>query len=242
VKGERADKVLVERGLAPSRERAQALIMAGVVLVDERPVAKSSETIRPEQLLRLKEDPIPYVSRGGLKLEHALKHWQIDVSALVCADLGASTGGFTDCLLQRGASKVYAIDVGYNQLAWKLRQDPRVVVMEKTNARNLESLPEPISLIVGDLSFISLHLILPAVWRLLPLKGTAVLLLKPQFEVGREHILKGGLADPAFREEAIKDILDKAAHQGFTVLGSTDSPIPGAKAGNLESLVYLAKA
>ncbi|HNC97769.1 MAG TPA: TlyA family RNA methyltransferase, partial [Myxococcota bacterium] len=148
---DRLDLELLRRGLAASREQAQALVMAGVVLVDEVPAEKSSQKVRPGQQIRLREDPLRYVSRGGLKLEAALDRFAVDPNGRVCADLGASTGGFTDCLLQRGAARVYAVDVGYGQLAWKLRQDARVVVMERTNARHLESLPEPIALLVGDL-------------------------------------------------------------------------------------------
>ncbi|HND29875.1 MAG TPA: TlyA family RNA methyltransferase, partial [Myxococcota bacterium] len=178
------------------------------------------------------------VSRGGLKLEAALDRFAVDPNGRVCADLGASTGGFTDCLLQRGAARVYAVDVGYGQLAWKLRQDARVVVMERTNARHLESLPEPIALLVGDLSFISLTLILPAIARLLP-SGEAVLLVKPQFEVGPRGIGKGGRVEEEYRPLALEKVRREAEEQGFEVLGSMDSPVPGAKAGNIEALLHL---
>ncbi len=235
---DRLDLELLRRGLAVSREQAQALVMAGVVLVDEVPAEKSSQKVRPGQQIRLREDPLRYVSRGGLKLEAALDRFGVDPKDLVCADLGASTGGFTDCLLQRGATRVYAVDVGYGQLAWKLRQDARVVVMERTNARHLESLPEPIALLVGDLSFISLTLILPAIARLLPV-GEAVLLVKPQFEVGPRGIGKGGRVEEEYRPLALEKVRREAEEQGFEVLGSMDSPVPGAKAGNIEALLHL---
>ncbi|MFZ5477128.1 MAG: TlyA family RNA methyltransferase, partial [Myxococcota bacterium] len=201
---ERLDLELVRRGLAPTRERARAEIVSGNVLVDDKPVDKPGTKVREEQVVRLREAPLKYVSRGGLKLEAALDAFGIDPAGRVCADLGASTGGFTDCLLQRGAARVYAIDVGYGQLAWKLRQDPRVVVMERTNVRHLEGPPEPLGLVVGDLSFISLRLVVPALARL----GSPelVLLVKPQFEVGRADVGKGGLVrDPAARARALAE-------------------------------------
>ncbi len=229
------------RGLAETRQRAQALIGAGDVLVDEVPCDKPATRIRPEQVVRLRAAPLKYVSRGGLKLEAALDAWPIDPTGRVCADLGASTGGFTDCLLQRGAARVYAVDVGYGQLAWKLRQDPRVVVLERTNARHLASLPEPISLVVGDLSFISLTLILPAVRRLLAPEGEAVVLVKPQFEVGPKAVGKGGLVkDEDAIAGAIEGVRAAALDAGFAVRGTLESPVPGAKAGNREWLLWLA--
>lgn len=236
---ERADLCLVARGLAASRQQAQALIMAGAVLLDEQPVKKASDRVRPTQVLRLREDPLRYVSRGGLKLEAALKAWNLIPKDWVCADLGASTGGFTDCLIQGGAQKVYAIDVGYGQLAWKLRQDPRVVVMERVNARYMDALPELLDLVVGDLSFISLTLILPTIQRLLRPTGQVVVLVKPQFEVGREGIRKGGRVDPEYRPLALEKVRTEAENLGFEVLGLIDSPVPGAKAGNIEALLYL---
>lgn len=238
-RGERLDVALVARGIAASRQRAQALIIAGAVLVDETPAQKPSDKVRPDQAIRLREDPLRYVSRGGLKLEAAIDHFAISPAGLACADLGASTGGFTDCLLQHGAARVYAIDVGYGQLAWTLRQDPRVVVMERTNARDLQSLPEPIPLIVGDLSFISLTLILPAVRRLIAPGGAVVALVKPQFEVGREGVGRGGRVRDEARPLALQRVIAEAEAQGFTVLGSMDSPIAGAKAGNVEFLIHL---
>ncbi len=236
----RLDKLLVDRGLADSRQRAAALIRAGVVLVDEVPRDKPGSQINSEAKVRLKENPLPYVSRGGLKLEAALDEFGVDPAGRTCADLGASTGGFTDCLLQRGASKVFAVDVGYGQLAWSLRTDDRVVVMERTNARHLESLPDPVSLIVGDLSFISLSKILPAVQRLAGTGTEAVLLIKPQFEVGKDFIAKGGVVkDEAARAESILRVQQDAETMGARVLGVMDSPVPGAKKGNIEALIHL---
>ncbi len=239
-KGERLDVELVRRGLAESRQRAQALVLAGAVLVDERPCDKASARVMPEQSLRLRAEPMRYVSRGGLKLEAALEAWPVGTQGAVCADLGASTGGFTDCLLQRGAARVYAVDVGYNQLAYKLRVDPRVVVMERTNARSLERLPEPVSLLVGDLSFISLRLILPTAHRLLDVRGEAVVLVKPQFEVGPADVGKGGLVrDASARERALREVAAAADTCGFEVCGTMESPVPGARAGNIEWLLWL---
>ncbi len=228
------------RGLVATRERAQAEIRSGNVLVDEVPVDKPGARVRDSAVIRLRAPPLRYVSRGGLKLEAALDHFGVAPSGRVCADLGASTGGFTDCLLQRGATRVYAVDVGQAQLAWSLRTDARVVVMEKTNARHLASLPEPVSLVVGDLSFISLRLILPTVRRLLASGGEAVVLVKPQFEVGRAHVGKGGLvSDEDARRAAIVGVAEAAVSEGFVLLGELESPVPGAKAGNREWLLYL---
>lgn len=236
----RLDKLLVERGLADTRQRAQALIRSGVVLVNDVPRDKPGSQVDGTAAVRLKSNPLPYVSRGGLKLEAALDAFSVDPSGLIAADLGASTGGFTDCLLQRGAQRVYAIDVGYGQLAWSLRQDPRVEVMERTNARHLESLPEPVGLIVGDLSFISLTKILPAIHRLSESRTEAVLLIKPQFEVGKDAIAKGGVVkDAAARQAAIDAIATAAQESGARVHGVIDSPIRGAKKGNLEALIHL---
>ena len=236
----RLDVLLVTRGIVATRERAQSEIRAGNVLVDERPVDKPGARIEDSATVRLRAAPLRYVSRGGLKLEAALLAFAVSPSGRVCADLGASTGGFTDCLLQGGASRVYAIDVGYGQLAWSLRSDPRVVVMERTNARHLAGLPEATSLVVGDLSFISLRLILPTVWRLCGAGSEAVLLVKPQFEVGRERVGKGGLVrDDAARLDALTTVRLAAEEVGFVVRGAMESPVPGAKAGNREWLLYL---
>ena len=235
----RLDKLLVDRGLAETRQRAQSLIRSGVVLVNETPKDKPGTQVRDDAAVRVKGNPLPYVSRGGLKLEAALDAFNVDPTGRVAADLGASTGGFTDCLLQRGAAKVYAIDVGYGQLAWSLRTDSRVVVMERTNARHLESLPEPVSLLVGDLSFISLTKVLPAIMRLSTPETELVLLIKPQFEVGRAALEKGGVVkNNETRQAAIHSIVAAATAAGARVHGVIDSPIKGAKKGNVEALIH----
>ncbi len=235
----RLDKLLVDRGLAETRQRAQSLIRSGVVLVDETPRDKPGTQVSNNSAVRIKGNPQPYVSRGGLKLEAALDAFNVDPNGRIAADLGASTGGFTDCLLQRGAAKVYAIDVGYGQLAWSLRNDSRVVVMERTNARHLESLPEPVSLLVGDLSFISLTKVLPAIMRLSTAETDIVLLIKPQFEVGRGALAKGGVVKNAeARQAAIDAIVAAASAAGTAVHGVIDSPIKGAKKGNVEALIH----
>jgi 23S rRNA (cytidine1920-2'-O)/16S rRNA (cytidine1409-2'-O)-methyltransferase len=225
--------------MVDTRSRASALIRAGEVLVEERVVDKAGTRIADDASIRLRKQACPYVSRGGLKLQHALESFEIEVDGLCCVDLGASTGGFTDCLLQRGARKVYAIDVGYGQLAWKLRTDERVVVMERTNARHLESLPETIDLLVADLSFISLHKVVPAMQRIAP-GSRAVLLIKPQFEAGPGQVSKGGVVrDPVLRAETINKVLSDLEELGCTNHGTQPSPIPGAKKGNIEELVFL---
>lgn len=237
---ERADLLLVQQGLAPTRQQAQALILAGQVLCGDQVVDKAGTRLPADAALRLRGERLRYVSRGGLKLEAALDRFAVPVTGRVCADLGASTGGFTDCLLQRGAARVYAVDVGYGQLAWSLRQDPRVVVLERTNVRHLPGLPEPIGLVVGDLSFISLRLVLPALARVAAPGADCVLLIKPQFEVGREGVGRGGrVRDDARRGEALDEVVQSAAALGFEVLGRMDCPVPGAKAGNVEHLAWL---
>ena len=236
----RLDKHVLDLKLADSRQQAQALIRAGQVLVNDVPKDKPGCQIDPTATVRIRGERMPYVSRGGLKLAAALDGFDVSPEGRVCADLGASTGGFTDCLLQRGASKVFAIDVGYGQLAWSLRQDDRVVVMERTNARHLDALPDPPSLIVGDLSFISLAKILPAIVRIASPGAEAVLLIKPQFEAGREGIEKGGVVrDPEVRAAAIAQVRAAAEEAGATWLGTVTSPIAGAKKGNIEELVHL---
>lgn len=237
---ERLDKVLVERGLAPSRERAQAMIMAGLVLVNDKPATKAGQSVTAESVIRVKGDIHPYVGRGGLKLEAALREFQITVTGCHCADVGSSTGGFTDCLLQNGAARVVAIDVGYNQLDWKLREDPRVAVFERTHVREVtaEMLEAPLSMIVVDLSFISLTKVLPILnaWPLAAGGATIVTLIKPQFEVGREKIAKGGIVrDEVAREEAVKTVCQTAHELGWKQLGIIPSPITGAD-GNIEFL------
>lgn len=236
----RLDQLLVARGLAASRQRARELIEAGDVLVDGIPATKPAVQVRPDREIKLRSEDHPWVSRGALKLLPALDAFGVDASGRTCADLGASTGGFTEVLLMRGATKVFAIDVGHGQLAWKLRIDPRVVVMEGVNARHLDALPEPVSLIVGDLSFISLELILPSVGRLLAPGGEAVLLVKPQFEVGREAVDRSGkVRTEEARAEAIDRIRDVASRLGFSVLGGVDSEVAGARSGNVEHLLHL---
>jgi 23S rRNA (cytidine1920-2'-O)/16S rRNA (cytidine1409-2'-O)-methyltransferase len=243
-KKERLDLLLVERGLAESRTKAQALILAGQVVVGDQRVDKPGTLISTDAELRLKGEVLPYVSRGGLKLKGAIDAFQISARDKVCADIGASTGGFTDCLLQEGATRVHAIDVGYGQLHEKLRADPRVISRERVNARYLtdEDLPEPVALIVIDVSFISLKLVLPSVLPKLEPGGTLIALVKPQFEVGPDRVEKGGVVrDPAARRGAIDDIRAFVTAQGLTVTGEVDSPVPGP-AGNLEALLVARKA
>ncbi len=234
----RLDVLLVERGLVPSREIGRRLIMAGQVRVAGQLSDKPGQRIRADAEVTVDAGP-PYVSRGGLKLEAALDRFELDVQGWVAADVGASTGGFTDCLLQRGASHVYAIDVGYGQLAWTLRQDPRVTVLERTNARYLSTLPEPIDLTTIDASFISLELLLPTVKRWLKADGQSIPLIKPQFEAGRERVGKGGVVrDPAVHRQVLIDFLTWAEAQGWGVCGLIPSPLFGP-AGNIEFLALL---
>jgi 23S rRNA (cytidine1920-2'-O)/16S rRNA (cytidine1409-2'-O)-methyltransferase len=242
----RLDKVLVERGLAASRERAQALIIAGKVLVDEQKIDKPGAQVAPAASLRLLGDDLRYVSRGGLKLERALEHWKIDVNAKVCLDVGASTGGFTDCLLQRGAARVIAIDTGYGQMDFKLRQDPRVRLLEKTNARYVtrEAFGEVADLIAVDVAFISATLVLPQmVNAAFPLtlderRGRDVIVLvKPQFEAGREFVGKGGIVrDEAAQLASVDKVKGGLVALGCSYLDLIDSPILGAE-GNREFLL-----
>jgi len=234
----RLDQLLVQRNLVESRERAQRLIMAGEVLVNDRVADKPGMQIAAEAAIRIKE-PLPYVSRGGFKLAAALDRFPIPIEHMVCADVGASTGGFTDCLLQRGAARVYAIDVGYGQLNWKLRSDARVVVLDRTNARYVESLPEPIGLAVIDASFISLRLILPAVLKWLSAEAHIVALIKPQFEAGRDRVGKGGVVrDPQVHADVVRSISQAARELGCSPIDLIRSPIEGP-AGNVEFLIWL---
>ncbi len=229
--------MLVERGLAESRTKAQALILAGQVVVGEARVDKPGTRVARDAEIRLKGEVLKYVSRGGLKLEAALDHFKLDPKGLVCADIGASTGGFTDCLLQRGAARVHAIDVGKAQLHQKLRADPRVISREGVNARRLtdEDLPERVGAVVIDVSFISLKLVLPSV--LPKLDGWLVALVKPQFEAGREGVEKGGVVrDPQVRAQTIEGVRAWVQERGLDVLGVIDSPIAGP-AGNVEALL-----
>lgn len=236
----RLDVALVERGLAQSRAQAQAIIMAGDVLVNGAASLHASTAVRPNDQIELKAKP-RFVSRGGEKLAEALEAFRIDASGSVCADLGASTGGFTDCLLQAGTAKVYAIDVGHGQLDDRLRRDERVISMERVNARHLEELPEPVSIAVIDVSFISLKLILPVARRLLREGGVCVPLIKPQFEAGKGQVGKGGVVrDPEIHRAVLQDILEFAAEHGFSVEGLIASPILGP-AGNREFLAHLVK-
>jgi 23S rRNA (cytidine1920-2'-O)/16S rRNA (cytidine1409-2'-O)-methyltransferase len=235
----RADQLLVSRGLAESRTRAQALIMAAAVFSGERKIAKAGEMLAEDAPLEVRGKDHPWVSRGGIKLEHGLKHFGLDVGGAVALDVGSSTGGFTDVLLSHGAAKVYAVDVGTNQLAWKLRQDPRVVVLEQTNARYLtsEQVPELVDIVVCDASFISLAKVLEAPLRLAKPGAKLVALVKPQFEAGREEVGKGGVV----RDEAVRRrVCDAAAawvgSQGWRVIGVIESPITGPE-GNVEYLL-----
>jgi 23S rRNA (cytidine1920-2'-O)/16S rRNA (cytidine1409-2'-O)-methyltransferase len=237
----RADLALVAQGLASSRERARALILAGEVLAGDRPVDKAGDLIPSDAPLRLRHAPMPYVSRGGLKLAHALATFGIEVTGRVALDVGASTGGFTDCLLQAGAARVYCVDVGYGQLDVRLANDPRVVVRDRTNIRNASSdlLPEVPTIAVIDVSFISLNLVLPAVALLVAPGSPVVALVKPQFEVGRARIGKGGIVrDPAARLDALAGVGNAARTLKYEVLADTPSPITGGK-GNIEFLLHL---
>ena len=242
----RLDKLLVDRGLAPSRERAQALILAGKVLVSEQKIEKAGAAVNPDVSLRLLGDDLRYVSRGGAKLEKALDHWRIAVGGKTCLDVGASTGGFTDCLLQHGAARVIAVDTGYGQMDFRLRQDPRVRLLEKTNARYLTAdvLGETADLIVMDVSFISATLVLPAVVNAaFPAAADRrgrqlVVLVKPQFEAGREHVGKAGIVrSEAARLAALEKVRQALTELGCTHTDSIESPILGAE-GNREFLLY----
>jgi 23S rRNA (cytidine1920-2'-O)/16S rRNA (cytidine1409-2'-O)-methyltransferase len=240
----RIDVMLVERGLAPSRERARALILAGNVLADEQKVDKAGTLVATDAAIRLLGEDLSYVSRGGVKLAAALDHWKIDVAGRACLDVGASTGGFTDCLLQRGAAHVTAVDTGFGQIAMKLRNDERVRLMERTNARLLEpgSLDVQgegaLTLLAMDVSFISASLVLPAVIAAAPHLEEAVILVKPQFEAGREHVGKGGIVrDDAARQMAVDKVAACVQSLGWRVAGTIPSPITGAE-GNVEFLMY----
>jgi 23S rRNA (cytidine1920-2'-O)/16S rRNA (cytidine1409-2'-O)-methyltransferase len=240
----RLDLLLVERGLAASRERARALILAGRVLVSEQKIDKPGSTVAADAALRLLGDDLPYVSRGGLKLAAALDHWRVAVTGRACLDVGASTGGFTDCLLQHGAAQVTAVDTGFGQIAMKLRNDSRVRLRERTNARLLEpnSLAagegSALALLVMDVSFISATLVLPAVLAAAPTLAEAIILVKPQFEAGREYVGKGGIVrDPQGHELAIRKVADCVASLGWQVVETIPSPITGME-GNREFLLY----
>lgn len=235
---ERLDMLLVERGLASSREMARRMIMAGEVRVDGEVRTKPGMRVAQDAVINVQQMP-RFVSRGGEKLAAALDVFPVEVRGRVCADVGASTGGFTDCLLQAGAARVYAIDVGYGQLDYRLRSDPRVVVMERTNARYLERLAEPVSLVVADVSFISLRYLFPVVRGWLTLPADLILLIKPQFEAGREQVGKGGVVrDPQVHRRVLVEVLEAAQAAGFAVCGLIRSPLRGP-AGNVEFLTWL---
>ena len=237
----RLDVAMTERGLAESRQKAQAIIMAGQVFVNGQKVDKAGAPVAPDAAIEIHGKTLKYVSRGGLKLEKAMSCWPIVLEHRICADIGASTGGFTDCMLQNGADKVYSVDVGYNQLDYRLRIHPKVVCMERTNARYLtrEQIPEELDFFSVDVSFISLELILPAVRPLMKEGGQGVCLVKPQFEAGRDKVGKKGVVrDPAVHLEVLEHFLEHAAKAGFTVLDVTFSPIKGPE-GNIEYLGWL---
>lgn len=237
----RLDLLLVERGLAETRSKAQAIIMAGQVRVNGQMVDRAGATYAPEVLVEVDSGP-RFVSRGGEKLLGALEAFPVNPSGLVCADVGASTGGFSDCLLQHGAAKIYAIDVGKGILHWKLRSDPRVVVMEDTNARYVESLPEPVQLIVCDASFISIKTLLPVFAHWLTADANVITLIKPQFEAGRVDVARGDgvVRDPLIHRRVLEEVLDFVQKQGFSVQGLIRSPLLGPK-GNTEFLAWLDK-
>jgi len=239
----RLDVLLVERGLQESRQKAQATIMSGLVFVNQQKVDKPGTAVPNDAEIEVRGNALPYVSRGGLKLEKAMATFPITLTGTICGDIGASTGGFTDCMLQNGAQKVYAVDVGYGQLAWKLRSDPRVVCLERTNARYLtqEQIPDELDFASIDVSFISLKLILPAVCGVLKDGGHVACLVKPQFEAGKEKVGKKGVVrDPEVHLEVLEHFLIHAKESNFTVLDITYSPIRGPE-GNIEYLGYLEK-
>jgi 23S rRNA (cytidine1920-2'-O)/16S rRNA (cytidine1409-2'-O)-methyltransferase len=238
-KKKRLDILLHERGLAPTRSKAQAYIMAREVLVNGNVIDKAGTKVDEDAEITVKERP-PFVSRGGEKLAAALADFSFDVTGLICADVGASTGGFTDCLLQNAVAKIFAIDVGYGQLAYKLRVDERVVVMERTNARYLERLDEAVQLVVIDASFISLKIILPAVKKWLAQEADVIALIKPQFEAGKDEVGKGGVVkERHIHKRVIRDIAAFAEMLNFKIAGLTMSPIKGLKEGNTEFLIWL---
>lgn len=241
MKKERLDALLMNRGMFESRAKAQAAVMAGQVLVNEQKIDKPGTPVPPDVTIRLLGNNLPYVSRGGLKLEKALQIFPISVKDKVVADIGASTGGFTDCALQNGAVKVYAIDVGYGQLAWKLRSDERVINMERTNVRYLEkdSLPEQVDAATIDVAFISLDKVLPAVHKIVKEDGFVIALIKPQFEAGKENVGKKGVVrDAKVHESVINNVIDFAKVEGFGIAGLDFSPIKGPE-GNIEYLLHL---
>lgn len=241
---ERLDKELVRLGFCDSREKAKAIIMSGIVFVNNQRYDKAGDTVCPDDIIEVRGETLKYVSRGGLKLEKAVKSFGIDLSGLVCADIGASTGGFTDCMLQNGAKKVFAVDVGYGQLAWKLRTDERVVNLERTNFRYVtnEQIPDMLDFASVDVSFISLSLILPVLHTLLKEGGRAVCLIKPQFEAGKENVGKKGVVrDKSVHIAVVEKIIDLVAECSFSLIGLDFSPIKGPE-GNIEYLCYIEKS
>jgi 23S rRNA (cytidine1920-2'-O)/16S rRNA (cytidine1409-2'-O)-methyltransferase len=241
VKKQRLDLLLVDKGLAPSRQRARAMIMAGKILVNNQPAAKAGTLVAREDPIELKGEDIPYVSRGGLKLEGAMNELSLHIADCTCLDVGASTGGFTDCLLQNGAARVYAVDVGYGQLAWKLRQDPRVVVIERTNIRHMpvEAIPEAVDIATIDVSFISLKIVVPAVMAFVKEEGFILALIKPQFEVGKDQVGKGGVVrDPKLHDRVIEDLSSFFTGTGLLCENVIPSSILGPK-GNREFFILL---
>lgn len=238
---ERLDVLLVSKGYFDSREKAKRAIMAGMVFVGGERIDKPGAQCNPDSVIEIKGNPNPYVSRGGLKLEKAVSEFGIDLEEYICVDVGASTGGFTDVMLKNGAKKVYSVDVGYGQLAWELRNDPRVVCLERTNFRYVTSqqIPEPLDFGSVDVSFISLKLILPPLKKLLKPDGKVVCLIKPQFEAGRSKVGKKGVVkDPLVHEEVINSIIEAAQNLGFLIKGLSFSPVKGPE-GNIEYLLYL---
>ena len=243
MKKQRIDLLLVEKALFPSREKARSALMAGLVHVDGVPVDKAGTKVDPNADIRVKGPVSPYVSRGGLKLEKAIREFSIVLHDQICLDIGASTGGFTDCMLQHGARKVYAIDVGYGQLSWKLRNDDRVVVMDRTNIRRVvpDDLADMADFASVDVSFISLKIVVPVVLKLLTARASMVLLIKPQFEAGRERVGKNGVVrDPGVHKQVLREIVDMCDELDLQVLGLSFSPIKGPK-GNVEFLLYVQK-
>lgn len=240
---ERLDVLLVKKGFAASREKAKAIIMSGIVYVDNQKEDKAGSTFEEEAVIEVRGSTLRYVSRGGLKLEKAINEFEVNAEGKICMDVGSSTGGFTDCMLQNGAIKVYSVDVGYGQLDWKLRNDPRVVCMEKTNIRYLEAkdIDERPSFVSIDVSFISLTKVLPVVYELLEASGEVTALIKPQFEAGREKVGKKGVVrDPKVHMDVIKSVVSFARELGFEPSGLDFSPVKGPE-GNIEYLLYLLK-
>lgn len=238
---DRLDKILVLKGIIDSRERAKALIMEGKILINGMPATKAGAIINQDAVIELKGEGIPYVSRGGLKLEAAINHFNLDLKDKIAMDVGVSTGGFTDCMLQKGAKKIYCIDVGYGQIAWSLRNDPRIILYERTNIRYLEKekIPDAIDIATVDVSFISLTKVVPKVVEFLKESGEILMLVKPQFEVGKGKVGKGGIVrDEEQRIKAVESVKTMLRESGLNTIGTFQSPIPGQK-GNVEYFLYM---